>query len=274
MQRKNCRNRGACLALVALTVALTTALPAGATVAQEAPEAPVVIVGPEHPPVEDPELPPDGERASASSPPRVSPPTVIVEAAPPSMTSKDVQGTAPPAAHGSLPVPRAEPALTPADRTLELSVGFSGLLSGAWMADHVEVHASSGLDLSLRVMPWLYVGARRVGVAWASSVAGDRFAIGGAPMLGFALELGEVIELFAEVGAALQTRFGDQLGGSFGVAPFGGAGVRFRVAEWISLGLEGTAHVPVTDVFLAHNAIFPRGAVWFAGGVGVLFHIR
>lgn len=171
------------------------------------------------------------------------------------------------------PTPPAAASEPERDAT-QLSIGASGLLSGLEIADEVVIHAMWGADLMIRVIPWLYVGLRRMGVSWASPAAGDRFAIGGSPAIGAAWSIGEVVELFGEIGAALQARFGGQLDSDIGVAPFGGVGARFKIAEWISVGLEGTLHVPVTDTFLVSGGVLPGGALWFAGGAGVMFHVR
>ncbi|MCZ7680573.1 MAG: hypothetical protein M5U28_18130 [Sandaracinaceae bacterium] len=162
----------------------------------------------------------------------------------------------------------------PDGRRRVLSIGVSQLLMGVQITDDAPVIQHMwGLDLSVRLIPWLYVGLRRVGVWWASPAAGDRIALGGSPMIGAALPLGDVVELFAELGAALQVRFGEQLEERAGVAPFGGIGARFRLADWLSLGLEGAVHVPVTDTFLVNDAVLPGGSVSLSGGLGVMFHV-
>ena len=171
----------------------------------------------------------------------------------------------------------AEPPIAPEpppEDGLVFSIGLSGLLSGVRANDEIEVNALTGVDVALRVVPWLYVGARRIGIAFASPAAGDRYAIHASPMVGFRLPIGELLELFGEVGSAAQARFGGQLDGGVGVAPFAGVGARIALADWVSIGLDATMHVPVTDTFLIDNAVLPRGAVWLAGGAGVLFHIR
>ncbi len=162
----------------------------------------------------------------------------------------------------------------PDGRRRVLSIGVSQLLMGVQITDDAPVIQHVwGLDLSVRLIPWLYVGLRRVGVWWASPAAGDRIALGGSPMIGAALPLGDVVELFAELGAALLVRFGEQLEERAGVAPFGGVGARFRLADWLSLGLEGAVHVPVTDMFLVNDAVLPGGSVSVSGGLGVMFHV-
>lgn len=166
------------------------------------------------------------------------------------------------------------PPAAPASQPPVLSIGASALLSGVRIAGEIDVHAMWGLDVALRVTPWLYAGARRIGITHASRAAGDRFAIGGSPLIGLAWSIADVIELYGELGVAVQGRFGGQLDGSVGVAPFGGVGARFRLAEWISVGLEGALHVPATETFLLGNAVLPRGAVWIAGGAGLMFHVR
>lgn len=199
----------------------------------------------------------------APAAPTVAPATASAADAP---SPPDVPEIAPPPASRTPPRPRR--------RRITLSIGYSGVLSGSSFGNDVEIHASFGTDFMLRLTPWLYVGARRIGFASASPASGERMAVGGSPMLGLALGLGDVAELFGEAGAAVQSRFGGQIDPAPGVAPFAGLGVRFHVAEWVSIGVEGTLTVPVTDAFLISNAVLPRGAVSVAGGAGVTFHIR
>lgn len=217
-------------------------------------------------------------------PAEVAPPIVIVGGEPPPAASEPAPNTEAPASTAPESVPQpapatAQPPVTQSPPAADpgppvLSIGLSGLLSGMRIGGEIDLHSMSGLDLALHLSAWLYVGARRIGVAFATAAAGDRYAIGGSPTVGFTWSLGEVLALFAEAGAALQWRFGDQLDGAIGIAPFAGFGARFRLADWISLALEGAAHVPVTDAFTLQNAVLPQGAVEVSGGLGVLFHIR
>src|SRR5687768_5992199 len=65
--------------------------------------------------------------------------------------------------HAVAPEPEAAPESRSEDG-LVFSIGLSGLLSGVQVRDEIEVNALTGVDLGFRVAPWLYVGARRIGV--------------------------------------------------------------------------------------------------------------
>jgi hypothetical protein len=137
---------------------------------------------------------------------------------------------------------------------------------------------TAGLDVGLRLTPredrWLFVdlSLRRITVGGAETLAGERWAIGASPAVSVGGRVAERVEVYAELGAGMQSRFGGQ-GTAVGIAPFGGGGVRFYVADFFSIAVEGALHVPATHGFLFGNEVFPQAAAVFQGGLALAFHL-
>jgi hypothetical protein len=158
------------------------------------------------------------------------------------------------------------------------SLGLSGLVGTRDDRGGIAPTWTAGLDVGLRVTPredrWLFVdvGLRRITAGGADSLGGERWAVGASPAVSVGGRVQERIEVYLEVGAGLQTRFGSQ-GTTMGVAPFGGGGVRFFVADIFSIAIEGALHVPATRGFLLGSEVFPQAAAVFQGGLAFAFHM-
>lgn len=158
------------------------------------------------------------------------------------------------------------------------SIGLSGLAGTRDDGGGIAATWTAGLDVGLRLTPredrWLFVDVslRRITVGGAESLAGERWSIGASPSVRVGGRLHERIELYAEAGLGLQTRFGSQAT-VIGAAPFGGGGVRFYLADFFSIAIEGALHVPATRGFLLGNEVFPQAAAVFQGGLALTFHL-
>jgi len=157
-------------------------------------------------------------------------------------------------------------------------LGLSGLVGTRSDGSGFSPTWTAGLDVGLRVTPredrWLFVDVslRRITSGGAATLAGERWAIGASPSVAVGARLAERIELYAEAGVGLQTRFGSQ-GSTIGVAPFGGGGVRFYIADFFSIAIEGAMHIAATNGFLFGTEVFPQAAAVFQGGLAFAFHI-
>ncbi len=170
---------------------------------------------------------------------------------------------------------------TPAPQTFApapFRLGLSGLVGTRDDRGSIAPTWTAGLDVGLRVTPredrWLFVDVsmRRITTGGADTLAGERFAIGASPAVSVGARLAERIELYLEGGVGLQTRFGGQ-STTIGIAPFGGGGVRFYVADFFSIAIEGAMHVPATSGFLLGTEVFPQAAAIFQGGLALAFHL-
>lgn len=131
---------------------------------------------------------------------------------------------------------------------------------------------SAGLDLALTLDPWVRIAIRRIGYGQARTIAGDRHAVSLSPALEVAIPVAEWMEPFAQVGVALQARFGDEQTMAAGLAPFVGVGLRLRPDDWISISFESALHMPATSSFLLGHEVLPQGALALQGGLGLAFH--
>ena len=158
------------------------------------------------------------------------------------------------------------------------SLGLSGLVGTRDDRGGIAPTWTAGLDVGLRVTPredrWLFVDValRRITAGGADSLGGERYAVGASPAVSVGGRVQERVEVYLEVGAGLQTRFGSQ-GTTMGVAPFGGGGVRFYVTDFFSIAIEGALHVPATRGFLLGTEVFPQAAAIFQGGLALAFHM-
>jgi hypothetical protein len=213
----------------------------------------------------------DAVAAEATAPaPLPSADTVIViELVPASPVTIEAPATA----YG--PVPPSTPSVLDAsERDVEapeserpFSLGLSGLIGLRESGNDVTPTWTAGIDLAFRVMPWARLAVRRIGYGQASTLQSDRHALQASPAIDLFVPLGEVLEPFAEIGALVQTRFGD--GGSrFGVAPFVGAGLRIAALEWLAFEIEGAIHVPATEHVLFGHELFPTAALLLQLGAG------
>lgn len=226
--------------------------------------------------------------------PPIVPPTVVVattEPAPEALPSSRpilvvVELSAP-----SAPVPAPEPVVeapTSApidDEGLEddlegdegafevgpVSLGLSGLVGTREGSDGSFAPTwTAGIDLGFRVGEVVSIGVRRLTIG-ATAQGPERWAFGASPYVELTGRVWERLEVYGQLGAALEGRTG--LGSVIGIAPFAGGGVRFFPISIFSIALEGAAHVPVTDSFVLGHEIFPLGAVVLQGGLALAFHL-
>jgi hypothetical protein len=182
--------------------------------------------------------------------------------------------TAPAPAQVAIADDLPEPELTP--RPFRL--GLSGLVGTRDDGTGIAPTWTAGIDVGLRLTPredgffFVDVSLRRITAGGADTIAGERFAIGASPAVSVGGRVAERIEIYAEVGVGLQTRFGSQATAA-GVAPFGGGGVRFYFTDFFSLAIEGAMHIPATHGFLLGTEVFPQAAAIFQGGLALAFHL-
>ncbi len=155
-----------------------------------------------------------------------------------------------------------------------VSLGLSGLLGAREDARGGFVPTwASGVDGSVVVSPILAVGIRRLGVSFAQSAGGERFAIGGSPMLEVRFPLLSAFTVYSQVGVALQARFGSEQGNRAGIAPFLSAGVRFFPTDWFSVAVESVMHITASEGFLLGHEVIPQGGLILQGGLAFAVHI-
>jgi hypothetical protein len=179
---------------------------------------------------------------------------------------------APATAYAPLPAPAeaSEEAAPEDDAPREapaFALGLSGLVGLRESGDGVTPTWTAGVDLALRVMPWARLSVRRIGYSQAQTLQGDRHAISASPALDLFVPLGDVLEPFAQIGALVQTRFGEG-GARFGIAPFVGAGLRVLALDWLALEIEGALHVPATSHVLIGHELFPTASILLQLGAG------
>lgn len=131
-----------------------------------------------------------------------------------------------------------------------------------------------GFDLSFQLHPWFAIGIRR----FHAGMFGDEryWTIGVSPFAELTVPVVDEIQLYAQLGAALDLRVRNQ---DFtveepSVAPFIGAGIRFRIAPVFSVAVEGAAHVPLANGLAYGESIAPDFAVTLQGGIAVAFHFE
>lgn len=169
------------------------------------------------------------------------------------------------------------PPATPSPGPFQL--GVSGLLGLRDTGHDVAATWTAGLDVGVRLTPreerWLLVdlSLRRITVGLAETLAGERIAIGASPAVAVGGRPLDFLELYAQAGVALQSRFGGTQGNAVGVAPFVGGGVRFYPVSFFSIAIEGALHVPATRGVLFGNEVFPQASALFQGGLALTFHI-
>lgn len=131
-----------------------------------------------------------------------------------------------------------------------------------------------GFDLSLQVHRWVAVGIRR----FHAGMFGDEryWTLGVSPFVELTVPLLSEIELYAQVGAAIDVRIrsADVELDEPSVAPFVGIGARFRLAPLFSIAVEGVAHVPLANGLSVGESIAPDFAVTLQGGVAIAFHFE
>lgn len=158
-------------------------------------------------------------------------------------------------------------------------LGLSALVGTVDAPHGIDPTWMSGLDVGLRVTPredaffFVDVSLRRLTLGAAGTLAGERWQVGGSPAVSVGGRVLERLEIYAEAGAAIQNRFGGQAGSAIGLAPFAGGGVRVYLFDWLSLAVEGAAHVVATHGFLLRKHVFPQASAFFQGGLALAFHI-
>lgn len=194
---------------------------------------------------------------------------VVLELTSPAPTPSPSPSPSPGPAPLPLPAPEGDEP-EPAFVLHPVSLGLSGLVGTHDGTNGLAPTWTAGLDVGFRLHDLVALGVRRVTAA-ATAQGRDQWAIGLSPYVELAGRVAERVELYGQLGAALEVRAG--FGTGVGVAPFTGGGVRFFVADLFSIAVEGAAHVPVTDTFLLGHEVFPLGAVILQGGLALAFHL-
>lgn len=192
---------------------------------------------------------------------------IVIELVPASTPALEAPATL----YAPLPAAEASVEATPLEDAPReppaFALGLSGLVGLREAGDGVTPTWTAGVDLALRVMPWARVAVRRIGYSQAPTLQGDRHAISASPALDLFVPLGDVLEPFAQIGALVQTRFGEG-GARFGIAPFVGAGLRILALDWLALEIEGALHVPATSHVLIGHELFPTASILLQLGAG------
>jgi hypothetical protein len=131
-----------------------------------------------------------------------------------------------------------------------------------------------GFDVAFRIDTHVSLGIRR---AHFGMFGDERYwTVGASPFVELALRPWERIDLYGQLGAALdvQIRTRDIQTQGLGIAPFGGVGMRFFLDEMFSLSVEGVVHVPLVNGLSLGEVIAPPMSVAVQGGVGLSFHFE
>lgn len=131
-----------------------------------------------------------------------------------------------------------------------------------------------GFDVAFRIDTHVSLGIRR---AHFGMFGDERYwTVGASPFIELALRPWERIDVYGQLGAALdvQIRTRDIQTQGLGIAPFGGAGMRFFLDEMFSLSVEGVVHVPLVNGLSLGEVIAPPMSVAVQGGVGLSFHFE
>jgi len=120
-----------------------------------------------------------------------------------------------------------------------------------------------GMGFLGTVHPNIRIGLSRVSIGLgASSVEGFMFSLQGTPTFELFAFVDPHVDLFAQIGVALQGQGQTALhDGIFQVAPFLGAGARFWLTDWLSLGVELGLHLVATDTFSMGGVSLPQSSV-------------
>ena len=169
--------------------------------------------------------------------------------------------------------PPAEPAPSFAEQhPFELGVGLLG--GAASTPSGVQGYGYFGIELMGTIHPNLRIGVTRLslGLGFSSSES-FLFSLQGTPTLELFAFVDRHVEVFAQLGVALQGRAQTAFReGFFQVAPFLGAGVRFWLTDWLTIGVEIGLHVIATDSFVMGSVALPQGSIAGSGGLSVGFH--
>jgi hypothetical protein len=131
-----------------------------------------------------------------------------------------------------------------------------------------------GFDVAFRIDTHVSLGIRR---AHFGMFGDERYwTVGASPFVELALRPWERIDLYGQLGAALdvQIRTRDIQTQGLGIAAFGGVGMRFFLDEMFSLSVEGVVHVPLVNGLSLGEVIAPPMSVAVQGGVGLSFHFE
>lgn len=179
---------------------------------------------------------------------------------------------APPPGEVSAPaVPLAEPLDLASRRPFRLGLGLLG--GAASTATGVEGYGYFGVDLMGTVHPHLAVGVTRLSLGPGfSNIESFIFSLQGTPTLEAFVFVDPRVQLYAQVGVALQGRAQTNAReGHFQAAAFVGAGARFWLTDWLTIGVEIGLHVVATDAFVMGNVALPQGSIAGSGGVSLGF---
>lgn len=150
-----------------------------------------------------------------------------------------------------------------------VSLGLSCLIGTRPAEGGVEPTWMPGVDLGFRPEPWIALGVRRARV----TATEREMAVGLSPYLELAARPWERLDLYAQVGGALDlivAHAGDDVRGA--AAVFAGGGARLYLAEIFSLAVETAVHVPVVTGLVAGNSLLPPQSVHLSAGLALAFH--
>lgn len=138
----------------------------------------------------------------------------------------------------------------------------------------LAVLTMTGLSVGYAVRHDLVVGADNLLAHSGASADGTpRLVLTGGPYVEGRWLLTPWLQPYVRAGIPLQWRVGGGYGGAAGVAPYAGAGVRFRIGPAFSIGVGLRAHVVVSDGYQVLDGLLPRGAVTVVGGLELAYHL-
>lgn len=153
-------------------------------------------------------------------------------------------------------------------------LNFGALVGAASTPVGTRGYWHLGMDLVGTVHPNLAVGVTRISLGFgASSIDGFIFSLQGTPTLELFGFVDPHVQVFAQLGVALQGRAQTASREGFvQVAPYLGGGTRIFPNDWFSIGVEIGLHLIATDSFLMGDVALPQGSLAGSAGLSANWH--
>lgn len=196
----------------------------------------------------------------------------LIEDAPPART---VEVVPPPVVPPPVVPPLEEPNLA---LRRPVHFGASGILgitsTPAGSGVNVAPFGAYGINLGFTVDRMVTLGISRLSVGGGfSSVESTILTFQGTPTLELFGFVDPRIQVYGQIGVALQGRYSGFFGGSFQAAAYIGGGARFWVLDWFSIGVEVGLHLVLTDFFTQMGGVeIPRWSMFGTLGLSAEFH--
>ncbi len=150
----------------------------------------------------------------------------------------------------------------------------ASIIAGASSIDgEVSAFGYYGLDMSYTIDRHVTLGIGRLSIGGGfSSVESFILGVQATPYVEVFAFPDPRLQVYGQVGIALQGRTSAINAGYFQSAAFLGAGLRWWPLDWMSVGLEIGVHLVMTDAFLMWTTPLPQLSVVGTVGLGVQFH--